>query len=234
MARQTINPKNHDGPVPWKKHIRILQDGLSFSGCNANYTEYAELVPHRDSTRCHISLIRDCALSIASICKLEDIDATLQSLECDPASIEWFIGHRAATPLNPWGINRDNSVTVKMAMLPPTFQVTEPATPVTDATESVTLPTTKTTAPVRQCVYFIQVATDGPIKIGTTSCVGQRVRDLQIGCPFQLRILGTMQGGDRNLERELHSTFAKLRLKGEWFTPDSTLLTWIREHCTEE
>ena len=67
--------------------------------------------------------------------------------------------------------------------------------------------------------YFIGSPSFPYVKIGRGN-VEQRVYHLQIGCPYQLSILGaTNEFG----ELELHKRFAHLRVTGEWFNPDKEL-----------
>jgi hypothetical protein len=68
----------------------------------------------------------------------------------------------------------------------------------------------------RGFVYFVQAGHDGPIKIGWTIDIAQRLTDLQIASPFILRLLAVIDG-DKDLERALHERLASHRLRGEWF-----------------
>lgn len=81
-------------------------------------------------------------------------------------------------------------------------------------------PTASTVATVgtrhRDCVYFIQGASGGPIKIGTSRDVEDRIRGLQSCSPVRLVLLG-VAAGDIRLERALHRRLAPHRLHGEWF-----------------
>lgn len=65
-------------------------------------------------------------------------------------------------------------------------------------------------------VYFIQSEHGGPIKIGTTENVAQRLRNLQTGSPTRLVVLGVLAGG-QSVEQILHLDLAAHRLEGEWF-----------------
>ncbi len=78
-------------------------------------------------------------------------------------------------------------------------------------------------------VYFIQAGDEnGAIKIGFTSgSVQRRIQNHQVGCPDQLRLLGSVIGDDL-LEARFHRVFRKYRLKGEWFRPHSRLLSFIK------
>lgn len=76
-------------------------------------------------------------------------------------------------------------------------------------------------------VYFIQEGTDGPIKIGyTASNPRSRMLTLQTGNAKPLRLL-TCAPGTIEDERKLHEKFAKLRMTGEWFQPDPSLLGFV-------
>jgi hypothetical protein len=77
-----------------------------------------------------------------------------------------------------------------------------------------------------ECVYWIQEGADGPIKIGRTRDVWKRRKELQTGNSRPLNVLATVTG-DGQTERALHSTFAHLRLMGEWFRADSELVQYV-------
>jgi hypothetical protein len=63
-------------------------------------------------------------------------------------------------------------------------------------------------------VYF--AACDGFVKIGIAKNVEKRLRELQIGCPHKLDLIGLVEGG-REIEAAYHKRFRKLRASGEWF-----------------
>jgi hypothetical protein len=76
-------------------------------------------------------------------------------------------------------------------------------------------------------VYFIQAGKAGPIKIGrTVGKVGARMATLQTGSPEPLMLLAAVPGG-ASVERGIHERFADLRLRGEWFRREPTLLAFI-------
>lgn len=77
-------------------------------------------------------------------------------------------------------------------------------------------------------VYFVQVETDGPIKIGFTVDMAGRFGALQTSSPHALRLLGTVPG-DEERERQIHEEFEHLRMQGEWFKPAPELLDFIAE-----
>jgi hypothetical protein len=76
--------------------------------------------------------------------------------------------------------------------------------------------------------YFIQAGPDGPVKIGIADDVEKRLKELQTGCPHDLRIIGRIKG---NVESRLHEIFDQFRLRGEWFSPDIRLMAFIVEHA---
>lgn len=79
--------------------------------------------------------------------------------------------------------------------------------------------------PRRAFTYFFQSDQGGPIKIGVTGDVVRRLRMVQNGHPYRLRVVGLMEG---NHEVELFRRFAAHRLCGEWFRPMFELREFIR------
>lgn len=58
------------------------------------------------------------------------------------------------------------------------------------------------------------------VKIGMVHRVANlqaRIVELQAGCPYPLRLVLIMDGGDRRNEARLHSAFDQYRFRGEWF-----------------
>ena len=66
-------------------------------------------------------------------------------------------------------------------------------------------------------IYFIRCGTDGPIKIGWTANLKERLANLQSANPAELVLLGS-RSGTQEQEKELHARFASQRLRGEWFS----------------
>ena len=71
-------------------------------------------------------------------------------------------------------------------------------------------------------VYFIQAGSKkGPVKIGYANNVETRMAELQIGCPFTLSILFTIEArGLRHaqmMEAWFHDRWHRRRIRGEWF-----------------
>jgi len=75
-------------------------------------------------------------------------------------------------------------------------------------------------------VYFVQARACGPIKIGFSRDVLARLIRLQIGNPNELVLLAACEGSERD-ESALHSRFADLWVRGEWFREAHELLAFI-------
>ncbi len=66
-------------------------------------------------------------------------------------------------------------------------------------------------------VYFITCRQTGTVKIGHSVEPLARLKEIQTGHPFGLKLEAVMPGNHEQ-ERALHGRFADDRLKGEWFT----------------
>lgn len=83
-------------------------------------------------------------------------------------------------------------------------------------------------------VYFIQAGgTGGPIKIGHSVDVQDRLAKLQTSCPEQLALLGTMKFDTPEraaaFEYRLHhEVFWDLRKRGEWFNCNPRILRFVK------
>jgi hypothetical protein len=82
-------------------------------------------------------------------------------------------------------------------------------------------------ADAAEVVYYLLRESDGLIKIGFSSSLGQRLSVLRWE-HGALRLLLTHRG-DRESEHGMHVKFAGLRVHGEWFTPGKPLWCWILE-----
>jgi DNA-binding transcriptional regulator YiaG len=81
-------------------------------------------------------------------------------------------------------------------------------------------------------IYFARCGHDGPVKIGhTIGGISSRISYLQVGCPWQINVLGTMDG-DFQTETELLKKFSHLNMRGEWFHASSELLDFIDRSAT--
>lgn len=79
----------------------------------------------------------------------------------------------------------------------------------------------------RDVVYFVRAAT-GHIKIGRSADPELRLRDLQLGSPVRLVLVGTIATSPEDTEARLHHRFSAAREHGEWFRPVPELLTFIQ------
>ena len=82
----------------------------------------------------------------------------------------------------------------------------------------------------RSVVYFIG-SEAGPIKIGFTVGLKDRLAALRASSPVKLKLLATCHG-HATREAAYHEQFAEHRLHGEWFEPAPAILTEIaRLNC---
>lgn len=77
-------------------------------------------------------------------------------------------------------------------------------------------------------VYFIRDE-DGFIKIGSTSHVGSRLKQLQTSSRQRLSVMGSHLGSTAD-EKALHARFADDHARGEWFYPSRELLAYIERN----
>lgn len=81
-------------------------------------------------------------------------------------------------------------------------------------------------------LYIIQSDVTGAIKIGMSKNPQSRLRQLQTGSPYKLKLL-TIVKGKGHLERSLHESLKpyKQSCKGEWFDFECTgsLPVWLSE-----
>lgn len=68
------------------------------------------------------------------------------------------------------------------------------------------------------------------VKIGATSDVRSRLRQLEAVNPFELTVVAVLAGG-QTVERKLHKRFCDLRHRDEWFREEGDLAEWIKEGC---
>lgn len=79
-------------------------------------------------------------------------------------------------------------------------------------------------------VYFIQAAPEWPIKIGLTYNVSRRLSSLRMNSGLDLKVLGIMRDGSRDMETMIHRRFKEHRIVGEWFKPVGDLLKYIEKN----
>ncbi len=77
-----------------------------------------------------------------------------------------------------------------------------------------------------QFVYFIQAGLSGPIKIGWSANVKQRLAAAQVDNHEELVLRATTPGGPA-LEERLHAVFQAAWIRGEWFRPVTELVELI-------
>jgi hypothetical protein len=75
-------------------------------------------------------------------------------------------------------------------------------------------------------IYFIRSRDGGPIKIGTTIRLSQRLKSLADEHGKDLEVLAIAEGSYTR-ESELHRQFSHLRAFGEWFEPGDDLVGFI-------
>ncbi|MBE9202056.1 MULTISPECIES: GIY-YIG nuclease family protein [unclassified Nodularia (in: cyanobacteria)] len=82
-------------------------------------------------------------------------------------------------------------------------------------------------------VYFILNEDSNAIKIGRAKNLEQRMKSLQTSSPTQLKLIKSVQveGVEQaqDLEQSLHQQFQAIRLVGEWFQADASLIEYISQ-----
>jgi len=86
----------------------------------------------------------------------------------------------------------------------------------------------RTSITIKEKIYFIQSVSGGPIKIGVSNSPKNRLKDIQLMCPYKLNLLATIKG-DRKKEQLLHRKFKKYRLHGEWFEDNNEIKKYINK-----
>lgn len=78
---------------------------------------------------------------------------------------------------------------------------------------------------IGHCVYVIASNRNDLVKIGYTSDFGGRLKALQSGSAFKIRIIRLVAGG-KKVERDFHVEFARCRAHGEWFRFVPEMMTY--------
>ena len=69
----------------------------------------------------------------------------------------------------------------------------------------------------RGTLYILKAEGTDAVKIGFTSLdLSKRVRDLQTGCPHDLKLVASIEG-TKGQESEIHETLRDYRIRGEWY-----------------
>lgn len=79
-------------------------------------------------------------------------------------------------------------------------------------------------------MYFVLHTPKKSVKIGYSAEPVKRIGSLQTASPVRLRLLGVCPGGMQD-EAELHTRFAHLHLRGEWFRYTPELEEALKELC---
>ncbi len=75
-------------------------------------------------------------------------------------------------------------------------------------------------------VYFVEALGLDMVKIGAARDVDRRLRQLQVGCPVELKLLAQTSGGEI-AEVALHRRFEKSHVRGDWFRKDNEISAFL-------
>lgn len=68
------------------------------------------------------------------------------------------------------------------------------------------------------CVYFVKDQSTGMVKIGKTSDLGERIKQLRWQYGQDLELIHSVESEDSvSLEKQIHRHYDKCRVEGEWF-----------------
>jgi hypothetical protein len=81
-------------------------------------------------------------------------------------------------------------------------------------------------------IYFVRNQDGGPVKIGTSVNLAQRLATLKTEFSGNFQVLGIMDGNHVE-ERRLHAHFSHRRLNREWFAPGQEIDEFIVANCRE-
>ena len=77
-------------------------------------------------------------------------------------------------------------------------------------------------------IYFIREEGSNYVKIGQTRMPGDRLKELQISNPRELRVVKLFEAPSQ-AESILHAMFREERVRGEWFKMSSRLSAFMNE-----
>lgn len=90
------------------------------------------------------------------------------------------------------------------------------------------------------CVYFL-IYSGNRVKIGCTANLMQRVYELgqsmRLVSFYPIRLIGYMEVDSNQIykmEKRMHHKFNRLRIRGDYFTNDKTLLEFVKSNCNIE
>ncbi len=77
-------------------------------------------------------------------------------------------------------------------------------------------------------IYFVRIKHSNYVKIGYTvsNDVSGSYKALQCQLPFDLELIGTLEG-NQEIERRIHQTFEKHRIRGKWYNIEYDLKDFI-------
>ncbi len=78
-------------------------------------------------------------------------------------------------------------------------------------------------------VYFFYAESIGMMKIGVSSNIARRFRELRRSCPVDLVVYQVIEG-DARVEFHCHNALAEFRERGEWFRATPELLEHVRSY----
>jgi len=78
-------------------------------------------------------------------------------------------------------------------------------------------------------VYFIEAMGTGFVKIGRSRNSEDRVKGLQVGCPYSLKLLCEIGGDSVDAEKQFQKRFAKYHHRGEWFYASKEIRRFIKK-----
>ena len=76
-------------------------------------------------------------------------------------------------------------------------------------------------------IYFIQQGDDGPIKIGYSTDVTERIRRMRTCSPYEIYIRLVISG-NLDFEKNIHKKFKKYKMRGEWFQNTKEIREYIK------
>ena len=91
---------------------------------------------------------------------------------------------------------------------------------------------------MKKDLYIIQSYKTGAIKIGVSMDLKNRLRNIQVGCPYEIKVLLILKEMG-HIEKSLHERLKNWRTRvncGEWFEYESlpSLPDWIYEQLPIE
>ena len=85
-------------------------------------------------------------------------------------------------------------------------------------------------------IYLINAEGTDLYKIGfTNQNSNNRMKVLQTGCPYKLKLIDVFNGG-LAIEKEIHNTYKKVRKQGEWFEFKNieAVVSFIKEKTSDK